>query len=471
MVIIKFYEAISNFLKEYKVFCYPGEQIYKLYESLENKILVGDERGAGFMAEGYSRINNIGFCLVTNGPGISNLATPLANAYKDNTSILAISGRTERKYINKNYFQEIEIKTNAKQYFFDTPDFNKFLDAYNYSLRNKKPSLLNIPADVFEEDCIFLDEMDIDYSQNIDNIINKINSIKAEKPLILIGQGIFGNLSYEEILKIPKILNKLSLPISTTYPARGVIDESKNIGLVGRRGDISSLLNSDKILNIGSSLSYNTYPPSIREKLLKKTININFTPNNLEEIKYLFENISLESSLEYEKKFFSPKGDYSQKINEIIKYGDIIVTDAGKHTVFTSLLKICKEPKTLISSHSFGCMGFGLPVGIGVKFALIDKNIDKEVLVISGDGGILMNIEELKVISDYNLDIKVVVMKNNKLANFTKIKNPNFIKIAEGFGLETVYIEDIEDIKELKYKKQIFAVVEVEDEELPKPNL
>ncbi len=466
---MRFYEGIAEFLEDYRVFSYPGEQISKLYYELDNKVLVRDERGAGFMAEGYGRINNIGVCLVTAGPGISNLSTPLANAYKDNSSVFAISGRVHKKYIGKNYFQELDININAKKIFFENPNLGIFKEYFKRCLLEKKPYLINIPTDVLEENILNDTCNNFKYNNNIERELNKINNIRDKNVLLLIGQGVFGSLTYREILDIPKILNKINLPIATTYPARGVIDEETNIGLVGRRGDIRVLLSADKIINIGSSLSYNTYPETLREKLLSKTVNINFTPNNIKELKYFFKNITLESSLTYKKRFFSPKGDYSKKINEIIKYGDIIVTDAGKHTVFTSLLKICKKPKSLISSHSFGCMGFGLPVGIGVKFALIDNKIKEDVLVISGDGGILMNIEELEVISDYNLPIKIAVMKNNKLANFCKINNPDFIKIAEGFGLDAVYIKDIDEVNELN-KKQIFAVVEVEDEELPKPN-
>ncbi|XRP97750.1 thiamine pyrophosphate-binding protein [Methanocaldococcus sp. 16A] len=491
---MKFLEAITDFLEKNvkTIFSYPGEQILPLYNEIESSniknITVRDERGAGFMADGYARITNyIGVCLVTAGPGSTNLTTPIANAYKDNSSVLAITGRCQRKYIGKNYFQEINMDflNFYKGYFVDNADINYIVDAFNDCLTNKKPVQLNIPVDLYKEETKDINTnayIDINKDDNEDTL-NNIKEINAKKPLFLIGQGIFGTLSYKEMLKISKILKKVNCPITTTFPARGVIDERDDncIGLVGRRGDLKSLLEADKIINIGSSLSYNTYVESVREKLLSKTLTINLKPKNIKELKEFFDNLSVENNncINENSNKFSPRGDYSSKINEIIKNipeDSIIVTDAGKHTVFTCLLKTCVVPRNIISSHSFGAMGFGLPATIGVKFGAIDFNIDREVVLISGDGGFLMNIEELQVVSEYNLKILMVVFKNNSLAEFCKIKNPNFNKIADAFGIDNCYIEKADEISPtikdyLKKDKPLLMVVETENEPLPKPNI
>ena len=114
--------------------------------------MVRDERGAGFMADGYARITNyIGVCLATAGPGATNLTTPIANAYKDNSSVLAITGRCAKKYIGKNYFQEIDMEflNFYKGYFVDKADIRYFSRAFNDCLINKKPVQINIPADIY----------------------------------------------------------------------------------------------------------------------------------------------------------------------------------------------------------------------------------------------------------------------------------------------------------------------------------
>ncbi|WP_457612247.1 thiamine pyrophosphate-binding protein [Methanocaldococcus sp.] len=476
MIGLRFYEYITDFLEERikTIFSYPGEQIYNLFceinNSRINNILAADERGAGFMADGYARISNyFSVCLATAGPGGCNLATPLATAYKDSSSILAITGRPQKKYIGENYFQELDLSfLNFNKGFFIDKPISSYLDKAIDLLEYKKPFHLNIPQDVLNEDVVFED-----YTINREE--RDIKEIYGD--LLLIGQGIFGVMKYDEIIKINKLLK--DLPIATTYPARGVLEEDKCIGLVGRRGDIESLKKAKKIINLGSSLSYNTYIESLREELIKKTVNIDVNKITYKELKEIINNLNLDFDYYKEIKEFKPRGDYSSKINEIINSlpkDSIFVLDAGKHTVFTSLLKKCYLPKTLIASHSFGCMGFSVPASIGVKFACKDFKIDREIVSFSGDGGFLMNIEELKIASEHNLKILFIVFKNNKLANFCRIKNPNFVKIAEGFGIEAYHIERKEEVEDyIKYylrgNKSILLVLDVEDEELPKPNV
>ena len=491
---IKFLDAIVDFLEKNvkTIFSYPGEQILPLYNEIESSsiknVMVRDERGAGFMADGYARItNHIGVCLVTAGPGSTNLTTPMANAYKDNSSVLAITGRCAKKYIGKNYFQEMDIGflNFYKGYFVDRADINYIANAFNDCLINKKPVQLNIPVDLYKEEAkdININAYVDMYEKGAEEIPHNIEEIDAKKPLFLIGQGIFGNLSYDEMTKISKILQKTDCPIATTFPARGVINEKSDncVGLVGRRGDLKSLLEADKIINIGSSLSYNTYIESIREKLLSKTENINLKLKNIKELKEFFNNLAIDNNnwMTKDSNKFSPSGDYSNKIYEVIKNipeDAIIVTDAGKHTVFACLLKTCVIPRNIISSHSFGAMGFGLPASIGVKFGTIDFSIDREVVLISGDGGFLMNIEELQLVSEYDLKILMAVFKNNSLAEFCKIKNPNFNKIADAFGIDNCYIEKADEIcpivkDYLKKNKPLLMVIETENEPLPKPHI
>ncbi|HII59880.1 TPA: thiamine pyrophosphate-binding protein [Methanocaldococcus jannaschii] len=490
---MKFLEAMVDFLERNvkTIFSYPGEQILPLYNEIEGSsiknIMVRDERGAGFMADGYARITNyIGVCLATAGPGATNLTTPIATAYKDNSSVLAITGRCQRKYIGKNYFQEVNMDflNFYKGYFVDKAEVSYIAKAFADCLFNKKPVQLNIPVDLYKEEAKDINITTYtDIYKDDETPSNNIKEIDVKKPLFLIGQGIFGTLSYKEIVKISKILEKINCPIATTFPARGVINEKLEncIGLVGRRGDLKSLLEADKIINIGSSLSYNTYVESVREKLLSKTENIQLKPKSIKELKEFFENLDVKNSSWIYKNSnkFQPSGDYSNKIYEIIKNipeDAIIVTDAGKHTVFTCLLKTCVIPRNIISSHSFGTMGFGLPASIGVKFGTIDFNIDREVVLISGDGGFLMNVEELQVVAENNLKILMVVMKNNSLAEFCKIKNPNFNKIADAFEIDNCYIENVDEIGSeikgyLKKNKPLLVVVETENEPLPKPNI
>ena len=303
------------------------------------------------------------------------------------------------------------------------------------------------------------------------------------------------------MVRINNILKELDIPIVTTFPARGVINENykNSLGLVGRRGTTIAnnyLLESDIIISIGASLSYNTLPDSIRESILKKIIPINIESkiNSLDDIKYIFEEInnleivnvnnnksnmggnSLNNKNDIKNNIIQKLGDYSSKIKEILDNlpdNGIIVTDAGNHTVFVSLLKKCIIPRNIISSHGMGTMGFGIPTSIGVKFGCLDYNIDREVISISGDGGFQMNLQELATIEENNLKILMIVMKNNNLNVFGSIKNPNFNKISEAYGIDNVYIEDVYDIRQniryyLRNNKPYLMVIECENEKLPK---
>ncbi|ENN96113.1 thiamine pyrophosphate protein TPP binding domain protein [Methanocaldococcus villosus KIN24-T80] len=477
---MKFLEAIVDFLERNikTLFYYPGEQVLPLCEEVENSkinnILAGDERGAGFMAEGYARITNYIGVAISSTPGAGNLVTPALNAYKDNSSILLITGRNYKKYRGENYFQEIDMNfLNIYKGYFD-PKYEDFVKAFYECLYSRRPIHINISLDCYDKEVEVRDYIKYKYNYNF-NI-----DIESRKPLLLIGQGIYGLMPYKDIIKINKILKSVQIPISTTFPARGVISENSDncIGLVGRRGDIKSLLEADKIINIGSSLSYNTYVESVRNELLKKTININFYPNDIKEVKELFNNISLDN-LWFEKElYFTPKGDYSKKIYTLISSlpdDAIIVNDAGKHTVFTCLLKKCYLPKSLIASHSFGCMGFSLPTAIGVKLACLDYGIDREVVSINGDGSFIMNLQELKVISENNLKILIVIFENHKLGRFKTINNPNFVKIAESFNIDAYKTENYEEIEDvvkgyLRGNKPLLLSIKTEDEDLPTPN-
>jgi len=492
---MKFSDYIVDFLLEKgvkTVFSYPGEQIMDIYRGLEDSpirnILVRHEQGAAHMADGYARITNyIGVCLATAGPGSTNLTTGIYTAYKDSSSTLAITGRCERKYISKNYFQEVDtgFLNIYRGYLLDRPDAKTLCKAFQECLSSKKPVSLSIPRDVLTMEV----EQDSEDTQESNTFEVKIpeNIKEAKKPLILIGQGIYGTLKCRDITKIGKVLKKLDIPLVTTFPARGVVEERYryNLGLVGRRGTPTAnryLLESDSIISIGASLSYNTIPESIREKTLKKITPLDVKINSLDNIKYIVEEIDETLPQVEPPERETPLlnlGDYSTKILEIVKNipeDGIVVTDAGNHTVFLSLLRTCILPRSIISSHGMGTMGFGLPASIGVKFGCIDFNIEREVISISGDGGFQMNLQELSTLEENNLKILLVVMKNNKLNGFCDIKNPDFNRVADGYGIDNVFIEDVEDIKpNIKYflrgNKPYLMVVECENEELPKPFL
>ena len=561
---MKYYEYIINILNAFgikRVFAYPGEQIKPLYDGLCSSdidlVMARRESGCGHMADGYGRIlNYFGVALATAGPGATNLMTPIATAYKDSSSLICITGRCNREYIGKNYFQEIkhDFLNVYKGYLLLGNKEDKFLNGICESIYSRKPVHFNIPSDVlysnkdnnfenfniepgnFKDIKYIRDGLKYLETLNTDVIIDNLKKLRDKKGVLLLGQGIYGLLSYWEMLKLNDILKNSPLPIITTYPVRGAINEYEEIslGLCGRRGTVlgnNALLNSDYIISIGASLSYNTIPKSIRDKVIKKIIPIEKHIYSLEDVRTIIEylnqiglkpydNTNNNSSIKinnikinknnntnnsnnnfnsnsnnninnninnFNKTDFNKtndnqtilNNDYPSKIREILNTfpeNGIVITDAGNHTVFTSLLKKCIVPKNIISSHSMGTMGFGLPAGIGVKFACMDYNIDREVMVISGDGGFQMSLEELGVVSDYNLKILIIIMKNNHLNMFGKIKNPDFNKIGDAYNINNEYITKTEEIRNsiknhLKGNKPTLLVIECDNDKIPKPFL
>jgi len=493
---MKYVESIVDFFENNSVktvFSYPGEQILPLYRKLHentniNCIDVKHEQASAHAADGYFRItNNVGVCLSTAGPGATNLTTGIATTFKDNSSVIALTGRCDEKYIQKNYFQEIpmDFLNFYKGHFIENPDIAYFKEAFLDSKNSKKPVHVNIPSNVYDMETSSFEK----FNENSEHVEDK-NSLKSavseikkhensKNPVLLIGQGIYGNLTYEEMLKITDILKNLDMPIVTTYPARGAVSETSEncYGVVGRRGTLNSnnaILESDII----------TLFESIRDKILYKVVPLNFGINSTNDILTIVNSLNetfsrgpktdFKADLRQETFQF---GDYSTKIQEILNNlpeNSIITTDAGNHTVFVSLLKKCVVPRNIISSHSMGTMGFGLPASIGVKFGCLDYKIDREVVSISGDGGFSMNLQELGTVFENDLKILIVIMKNNHLNMFGSIKNPDFNKIADAYGIDNAYIQNADEIREnvsyfLKNKKPYLMVVECENEKLPKP--
>ncbi|MBP2143185.1 acetolactate synthase-1/2/3 large subunit [Methanococcus voltae] len=544
----EFVDKLINFL-EYNdiktIFSYPGEQILPFYRAIENSninlVNVKHEQAAAHMADGYSRITNeTGVCLVTAGPGATNITTSVATAFRDNSSIVCFTGRCSSKYIGTEFFQEIPmdfLDFEEGSYIFESDDKNlsTIKNVFEKSFFNRKPIQINISKNVYNSldkssSLLKITKNYKSYEKYINNYnnselcnnihatykINNMNTTKNSKnleineyfetlknneivqnsknPILLVGQGIFGQLNYSEILQINNMLNSLKIPIVTTYPARGIISEEneKCLGMIGRRGYFANehLKNCDLIINLGSSLSYNTILESwddIKSKIVELNVNI----NNISDIELIVRNINdIFEKCDIFKKYNKNYKNSSHSLNNIIKFGDyskkvkeliesipndsIIVTDAGNHTVFTSLFKTCMLPKSIISSHSMGTMGFGLPCAIGVKYGCIDKSIDREVININGDGGIQMNIQELATVAKNNLKILIVIMKNSRLNIFCDLDNPDYVKLGEAYGITSKLVKSENEIKKcvneyLEGSGPLILVIECEDESLPKP--
>ena len=336
-----------------------------------------------------------------------------------------------------------------------------------------------------------------DYMDN--NINLAIEKVKvSRKPLVIVGNGIVWGKAIE---KLSTFVSKTWAPIATTFHSKGIISESDklNLGIVGLRG--TSLANyayehSDCILVLGAKLSERTIAACdfdmVKDKIIHVNIdedslkgNINLSMDAFDFLDLLLDEIEYN---EYKDKDFIRYSDWIYEIysnyeelivdgidereenciplmrppyaiNKIVNAfkGSYFLSDAGTHTTWTTLLSKNDKFGKLLFSGGFGPMGYGLPGAIGVAIA----HPDDQVVVICGDGDIQMVIQELATIREYDLNIVIFIIDNSQLGIIRQweetvydmgkyqidLVNPDFVKLAEAYGIDSMKVESREDLE------------------------
>ena len=504
---------IINILEEENignVFGIPGEQIMPLYKALSqskiNHILTRHEQSAAHAADGYTRSSGkIGVCISTAAPGALNFTMALATAYKDNIPILVLTGDNELKYRNTDHFQslpQVEVFrpiVRASYNPLNGTEVMYVLRAAIYELKNnpKGPIHINLSKDVllsedFDDiDLCYLCENDL---SNIDEAQKLINNSK--RPLLVLGAG-----ALSECDVISDIAHKYRIPTETTFHARGIIseDDELNLGMCGIRANPQAKYafeNADCIIALGVKASERTFP-SLPDNLIHVNINSDVLKGNcqihakvedfLSQIE--FKKVSwMEDILKIDDSITIDGIDDDLKPQAAIKRildkfpDNTIVSDAGSHTTWTTLLKKSLRPRQFLFSGSMAPMGYGLPAAIGANYAT-----DEKIIVINGDGDFQMNMQELAVLGENKLDIIVFILNNSQLGIIRQweedfydmdpyqvmLKNPDFVKLAASYGIDGVRVDNIADLemlldKDLKGPLVVEIVVESENIPLPK---
>jgi acetolactate synthase-1/2/3 large subunit len=492
------------------VFGIPGEQIMPIYEALSksdiNHILTRHEQAAAHAADGYYRSSGkFGVCIATASPGALNFTMALATAYKDNVPMLVITGDNDLKYRGSDQFQslpQVEIFKNITRDSYNPLNGTEAiycLRAAIFALKNipKGPIHINLSKDVllseeFEDfDLCYLCEDDLSNISKAQELIDV-----CERPLFILGAG-----AISAGKNIKAIVEKYQIPVTTTFHGKGIVseDDDINLGLMGIRSTPRAKYafeNADCIIALGIKASERTLPEipnnlihvninkdvligdyPIHGKVEDFLANIQFSEADwLDEILMVDDEIEIEG-LEYDLKPQSA-------INQILKkFGDeIIVSDAGSHTTWTTLMMKSKRPGQYLFSGGLAPMGYGLPAAIGAGVATGEK-----IISINGDGGIQMNIQEMATLKNYDLDIIVFILNNSEFGIIRQweesvygmdpyqvmLKNPDFIKLAASYGIDAVRVENLDDLKllldnDLSGPLVVEVVVESEDIPLPK---
>lgn len=505
-----------------------------LYDAPIKFILTRHEQAAAHAADGYARsTGKVGVCVATSGPGATNLTTGIATAYMDSVPIVAITGQVKTSLIGNDAFQEADItgvtRSISKYNYLvkDVKDLAYTVKEAFYLANTGRPGpvIIDLPVDVQ------LQEAKFNYPERIEmrsynptyyghpGQIKKVTTLiyEAKKPVILAGGGVILSGAHQELLRF---VQKTKIPVTPTLMGLGGFPSTDDLclGMPGMHGTVYAnlaLTECDLLISVGArfddrvtgkidafapgaKIIHIDIDPTSISKNIKVDIPIVGDAKNIlgqltEEIKEkrLPDTSSWHKKIKEWKnknplKYDNKKGNKIKPqhvIEEIYKQTKgkaIITTEVGQNQMWASQFYKYDYPRHFLSSGGLGTMGYGFPAAIGAKVA----NPKKEVIVIAGDGSIQMNIQELATLATYNIKVKIIVLNNHYLGMVrqwqeifynrryfgTSLKNPDFVKVAQGYGIKGVKIKKPSEVKKtveeiLKYKGAVLADFWIEPEE------
>lgn len=485
------------------VFGYPGGSNLPIYDALIDTsihhVLVRHEQGAAHMADGYARASGkVGVAMATSGPGAANLVTGIATAMMDSSPVVFITGQVKSKLIGLDAFQEMDVTgitlpiTKQNYLVTDAKDLSRVLREAFYIAHSGRPGpvLVDVAKDAQEQiidweydgSPVRMSSYRPPYRPGSVEIAKAAELIKsAKRPIILAGQGVIisGAMqelkSFAEITHTPVAMTMLGL---SSFPASHTL----NLGMMGMHGEAwvnQAIQEADLLLAFGMRFDdratgdlnrYARHAKKIHVEIDKSEINKNVKVDCAllgdlrETLCLLLEQIEPANHTEWLNQIDEWKGDSAVRdiqnlpdnghlyaahvINDIWRLTEgkaIIVTDVGQNQMWTAQYYKQDYPRHFISSGGLGTMGFGLPGGIGAKFA----HPEQEVWVIAGDGGIQMTQAELSTIAQEGIKINVAIINNGYLGmvrqwqeffydkrySATPMTSPDFVKIADAHGL------------------------------------
>ena len=500
------------------IFGYPGGAVIPIYDEIYSfdKIkhyFARHEQGAVHAADGYARVSGkVGVCLATSGPGATNLVTGIMTAHMDSIPLLAITGQVRSNLLGRDAFQETDIvgitvpitKVNyLVQSIKDIPKIIK--EAYFIASTGRPgPVLVDIPNDIQQQEISYeefnrlfdkevkLEGYDPTYVGHPVQIKRALSLIKkAKKPLIIAGAGVIKSGASKELLEL---VNKTDMPVATTLLGLGGFPENHelSLGMLGMHGTVPANFATDEAdLVIAAGIRFDDRIAGNPSKFCEhaKIIHIDIDPAEIDKNKKVdvpivgdLKNVLAEINKELEPKKHTEwtdkvkewKNEYPlahrnvgedkllpqevlKAVNDILDGDAIVVTDVGQHQMWAAQYLTFKNPDTIVTSGGAGTMGFGVPAAMGAQVGAKDK----KVVLIVGDGGFQMTLEEIMMIRQYNLPVKIILINNSFLGmvrqwqelfkdrrySFVELEcNPDFVKIAEAYGIKSERLKTKEDL-------------------------
>ncbi|MCW8832921.1 MAG: acetolactate synthase 2 catalytic subunit [Colwellia sp.] len=481
------------------VFGYPGGAIMPIYDALVDSnvqhFLCRHEQGASFSAVGYARASGkVGVCMATSGPGATNLITGLADALADSIPVVAITGQVPTAAMGSDAFQEIDIfglSLACTKHSFQVnhvDELEKVLhQAFEIALEGRQgPVLVDIPKDVqmasvsptFKATSHLKNKVKLplaDISKALDLLTH------AKQPILYVGGGVGMANAIDEVRAFAK---ETGMPSVSTLKGLGALDTNdKNyLGMLGMHGTKAANLavhDCDLLIAVGARfddrvtgkldqfapdakvIHFDIDTAEINKRRvadapilgdLKENLPLLTMPLNIENWQAKIQQMNNDFAWRYDH---PGEGIYApavlKEISDLMPNNTCVTTDVGQHQMWAAQHMNFDEPNNFLTSGSMGTMGFGLPAAIGAQISRPHDTI----ITVSGDGSIMMNVQELATIKRYQIPVKIVLIDNAKLGMVRQWQdlffdgrlsetdladNPDFCMLAKSFDIATKQI-------------------------------
>jgi acetolactate synthase-1/2/3 large subunit len=477
------------------VFGYPGGAIMPIYDALYDSgvkhFLCRHEQGAAFSAVGYARAaGKIGVCLATSGPGATNLITGLADALADSIPIVAITGQVPTAAMGSDAFQEIDVfglSLACTKHSFQVTNINDLekvlYQAFEIALEGRQgPVLVDIPKDIqLAEVTERLDKLShlknkvqlplADISKALDLLTN------AKQPILYVGGGVGMANAVEEVRSFAE---KTGMPSVSTLKGLGSIPDADEhyLGMLGMHGTKAANIavqECDLLVVVGARfddrvtgkleefapnarvIHFDIDTAEINKRREADAAILGDLKGNLPLLTTALKITPWQQKLQQMQTEFAWRYDHPgeniyapavlKTVSNLMPSNTCVTTDVGQHQMWAAQHMDFDDPSNFLTSGGMGTMGFGLPAAIGAQ---ISRPHDT-VIAVSGDGSIMMNVQELATIKRYQVPVKVVLIDNAKLGMVRQWQdlffegrlsetdlsdNPDFIMLAQSFDIK-----------------------------------
>lgn len=515
-----FCQALANVGVEL-MFGIPGGVVLPLYDKINKyghkirHILPRHEQGGGFGAEGYARVTGkVGVALGTSGPGATNLLTAITNSMMDSIPVVYITGQVVEDFIGTDAFQETDVigmtMPVVKHSYLITKaeDIPRIVKEAFYIAESGRPGPVHIDIvkDVWfqEVECDLDPEMDLPGYNPLpkkcsDEEIKKLDEMLSKpgvKPLIFAGHGVEIAGGQKELFEFAK---KHNIPVLWTLLGIGnyPIGDENFVGMIGMHGDAVANFTVDKanlIIGVGCRFddritgSLETFTDGVEfvhfeidPSEINKTVDtalplLGDLKDSLQRANKLLENHEFPEWWQEINQFKKDHGflDFQycpetknglsqprivKMLSDITDGQAIVAADVGRHQMWLARFYAFKNPNSHLSSGGLGTMGFGVPAAMGAKLA----QPEREVWAIVGDGGFMMNVQELATLNEFDIDVNILIMEDCSLGmvrqwqnllfkgnlSHSEFVNPDFVKLAEAFGLKGFRAKTYEELEKV----------------------